>query len=332
MSTSPQTLHRKRVVILDRGYGSYKYEEDVFEAAGFALEVYAGDPQDRDAKLAFAQGAQGLLVRGTIVDGPFLDAVPGVKAIVRYGVGYDNVNVAAATVRGIRVANVSGYANHSVSDHALALMFACARALPLGMQTFKSTYGHAPRLDMMEFRYATLGIVGLGQIGGTLARKARTLFGRILASDPYVSDARFDTLGVAKTDLDNLLAESHVISLHCNLTPETTHLIDRRAFGLMRHRPVLVNTARGPVVDEDALLDALTGDQIHSAGIDVYSEEPPWPRLDALLSHPRAIATGHYAFYSETAMVDLQTRAADNLAALLRGETPPDCLNPEGTL
>lgn len=328
MSSTSTTPQGKRVVILDRGYGLYRYEQDVVEAAGYALEVYAGDPQDLTAKLAFAQGAQGVLVRGTVVDGAFLDAVPGLKAVVRYGVGYDNIDVAAATARGIRVANVRGYANHSVSDHALALMFACVRALPLGQQLFKSTFGHAPRLDMIEFRYATLGLIGLGQIGGTLARKAGTLFGRILASDPYVCDARFEALGAAKTDLDTLLGESHVISLHCNLTQETTHLIDARAFDTMRHRPILVNTARGPVIDETALLDALNTDRIHSAGIDVYSEEPPWPRLEALLSHPRVIATGHYAFYSETAMVDLQTRAADNLAALLRGETPSDCLNP----
>ncbi len=318
----------KRVVILDRGYTSYDCEREILAEAGCTVDIFEGERHDRDGRIAFSQGAAGLLVRWTEIDGPFLDAVPGVEAVVRYGVGYDNIDLAAATARGVRVANVQGYARHSVSDHALALILACARALPLGEALFSETYGHAPRPDLVELRLATLGIVGLGQIGSALARKAQPLFRRIVASDPYIPDAQFEAMGAEKTALPALLESSDVVTLHCNLTDETTHLIDRAAFAHMKRRPILINTARGAVVDEAALLEALEQDRIHSAGIDVYSTEPPPVRLRPLLNHPRVISTGHYAFYSESAMIELQRRAARNLSDLLSGAVPEDCLNP----
>jgi len=318
----------RRVVIIDPGYASYDFERRVLEEAGYRLDVFEGDRHDRAGRLALAQGAEGLLVRWTEVDGDFLDALPGLRALVRYGVGYDNIDIGAASARDIRVCNVQGYANHSVSDHALALMLACARALPLGQRRFLSHYNQPPRDDLFELREATLGIVGLGRIGGTLCRKAQPLFARVLACDPYIPPSRFKELGAIACSLPTLLAESRVISLHCNLTPETTRLIDRNSFAAMRQRPILVNTARGPVVDEDALLDALDEGRIHGAGLDVYWEEPPPADRDPLIHHPRVVATGHYAWYSEAANAELQTRAAKNMVALLRGELPEDCLNP----
>jgi len=319
---------RIKAVLVDSGSLSSENEREIIEQAGFEFDVFEGARDDREGRIAFAQGALGIVVRATVVDAAFLDALPGLKAVVRCGTGYDNIDVPAATQRGIRVANVQGYANEAVSDHALALIVACARGLSLGERLFRETFGHVPRPDIGELRSATLGIVGLGQIGGTLAGKVQALFARVLAYDPYIPKERFRALGAVDTDLDTLLAESHIISLHCSLTDETRGMIDARAFAMMRRRPVFVNTARGQIVDEQALLEALSEDRVHSAGIDVFSEEPPPPALDALLSHPRVIATGHYAFYSENAMVTLQRRAAQNLVALLLGESIPDCLNP----
>lgn len=317
----------QRVVVIDTGYESYAYERTLLEEAGYTLDVYEGNKEDRAQKLAWAEGAIGLFVRWTVVDGEFLDALPSLEAIVRYGVGYDNIDVQAATQRGVHVANVQGYASHSVSDHALALMYACARALPLAPQGLYDSFTQPPRTPMFEFRDRTLGIIGLGDIGGTLCRKAAPLFHRVVATDPYVPDHRFEELGARKVDLDSLLEESHVISIHCNLTEETTHLIDRDAFDRMRKTPILVNTARGEVVDEEALLDALHAGGVHSAGLDVYSEEPPGEPHEGLLNHPHVIATGHYAWYSESATSELQERAAHNMLALLQGTIPEDCLN-----
>jgi len=318
---------KKRVVVIDTGYDSFDQEEEILGRAGYTLDVFPGDRLDAAGKVAFARGAKGLLVRWTTVDGPFLDVVPTLKAIVRYGVGYDNIDVEAAAARGIPVCNVQGYANHSVSDHALALILACVRSLRLGMEQLRPKYAAPPDTHMPELHEMMLGIVGLGRIGGALCTKARGLFRRVLACDPYISDARFAELGAEACSLDALLTASDVVSLHCNLTDETHHLINGSTLDRMRMNAVLINTSRGPVVDEDALTAALETGKVFAAGIDVFEDEPPRSNRDALLAHPRVVATGHYAWYSNRASCELQKRAALNLAAMLRGELPDDCLN-----
>ncbi len=316
------------IAILDTGYKTYTYEKQLFKTHGYDLQLYKGDPLDTSAKQKLARQAVGILIRGTEVDGEFFDSCPQLKAVVRYGVGYDNVNLDHATERGIRVANVQGYGNHSVSGHALALMLACVRGLHLGVRQIHSHFSSPPFEDIFELHDKTLGIIGLGRIGSQVARKAGGLFRHVFAVDPYKSDDFFDMANARRVNLEVLLAESHVISLHCNLTQETRYLINDKAFALMKQRPVLINTARGPIVDEHALIEALNANRIHSAGLDVFEHEPPGPAQQLLLNHPRVFATGHYAWYSETASLTLQRRAADNLIALLRGETIEDCLNP----
>lgn len=314
------------ICAIDGGYKNYDYEIERFGADNF---IFSPDiTLDPDEKIKLARNADGLLVRGSRIDGPVLDRLPKVKAIVRYGVGYDNIDLEACSARGIRVANVQGYANHSVSDHALALMYACQRALFLAPQTLLNDFSNPPRMDIFEFRYSTLGIVGLGRIGGTLASKTVGLFSRVIACDPYIPKERFRTLGVEEADFDELLANSHVISLHCNLTDETRNMISADAFAKMAKRPILINTARGPVIDQSALVRALDDDLVHSAGVDVYATEPPGPKQEVLLNHPRVICTGHYAWYSEAASAEVQKRAADNLYQMLQGKIPEDCLNP----
>jgi D-3-phosphoglycerate dehydrogenase len=316
------------VAIVDTGYKSYAYEKDLFGGMGYELKLFQGERTDVEAKRDLARQAEGILVRDTPLGEETFSRAAGLKALVRYGTGYDNIDVAAATSHGIKVANVGGYGNHSVSDHALALMFGCIRGLPAGEKMILSDFGRPPFQDVFELHDKTLGIIGLGRIGGTFCEKARHLFSRVLASDPYIPDEKFTRHGAEKSDLENLLEESHVISLHCNLTPETRQLINRDAFSRMGKRPVLINTARGPVIDADALLEAADGNRIHSAGIDVYENEPAGERQEALVAHPRIITTGHYAWYSDRSMKVMQQRAADNLAAMLRGEAIEDCLNP----
>jgi len=316
-----------RVVIVDTGYDDYETERQILEGAGYVLNVAEGC-NDRASKMRFCQGAVGLLVRGTPLDGMFMDALPGLRAIVRYGVGYDNIDVDAATDRGIRVANVQGYASHSVSDHALALLFACLRGLLKGHALVQSNYGALPWTPILETHEATLGIIGLGNIGGTLCQKAQGLFPRILAHDPYQPLDRFRRLGAERVELDFLFRQSDIITIHCELNEETADMIDWDAFARMERSPILINTARGAIVDEEALLHALEKGQIRGAGWDVFTEEPPGPESAALLSHPRMVATGHYAWYSRTAEAALKQKAAQNLVSLLQGQLPKDCLNP----
>jgi D-3-phosphoglycerate dehydrogenase len=322
-------LGEKKVYVVDTGYKSYEQERRLLAAIGVELEICPNELQTTADKINFARDGIGLFIRATVVDHAFLKNFANLKAIVRYGVGYDNVDLAAATEKDVRVAIVKGYGNYSVSDHAIAMMYACARALPLGQANLFAAYGKGPRPQVLDFSNKTLGIIGLGRIGGTLCRKARGLFERVLATDPYIAAERFTSLGATSVNLDELLAASDVISLHCNLTDETTGLLDENAFRQMSRYPVVVNTARGPVIDEKALLSALQQDLIHSAGIDVWKQEPPSSdTAKQIIQHPHVIATGHYAYFSDGSIPELQRRAGENMTALLSGKSVDDCLNP----
>ena len=312
------------IVVIDPGYDSYAYEQRLFEENGFVFEVFMGHHHDRESKIAFAANAVGVFVRWTDVDDSFLSQLPKLKAIVRYGVGYDNIDLIATSRHGVRVANVQSYANNAVSDHALALLLGCSRLLSLGQRSLRNNFGKPPAQDVMELTDKTLGIVGLGRIGGTFCRKAKPIFQRILAVDPYIPADRFSLLGARPCDFQTLLKESDAISIHCNLTQETRSLFGSSAFAMMVKRPILVNTARGPIVEIEPLIEALVQGKIHSAGIDVFPEEPPGEHMQSLLSNPRVIATGHYAWYSIRSSQVLQMRAADNLLALLRGDDVED--------
>jgi D-3-phosphoglycerate dehydrogenase len=317
------------IAVLDTGYENFEYEKDLFTSNGFQFRVFPGDNADREAKVDFARKATGLMIRWTEVDDDFLIQTPDLRAIVRYGAGYENIDLRAATASGVRVSNVTGYGNNAVSDHALALIYACARDLMTGTAEIRELFGKPPRDRIFELHRKTLGIIGLGRIGGTLATKAVHLFGEVIACDPYIPAERFDALRTRRVELDELLERSDVISLHCNLTGETTGMMDSAAFDKMKRIPVVINTARGPVIDAEALIGALDRGQIHSAGIDVFNTELPHELPEALLQHPRITATGHYAWFSENSHVDLQRKAADNMLGLLSGQVVEDCLNPD---
>jgi phosphoglycerate dehydrogenase-like enzyme len=317
------------VTVLDTGYDAYDQERSTLAAAGCELRIFPGGRHDRAGKLAFAAGAEGILLRWTLVDEEFLSTLPRLRALVRYGVGYDNVDVPACARHGVLVSNVQGYADHSVSDHALALILACARNLKVGAADVRACYGAPPRPENHDLHDQVLGIVGLGHIGGTLARKARNLFARVLACDPQVPPERFAACGATAADLATLCAEADVISLHCDLNETSRGLIGAAAFAAMRRTPILINTARGEVLDRAALAAALAAGRLHSVGLDVFPEEPPGAEWDALLADPRVIATGHYAWHSVGASRELQRRAGENLVRMLDGERIPDCLDPE---
>ncbi len=188
-------------------------------------------------------------------------------------------------------------------------------------------FGSPPHKRLIEFHDKTLGIVGLGRIGSTLCRKAQTLFRKVLACDPYIPTARFSQFGATQCDLQTLLSESHVISLHCNLTEETQHLIDKNAFRAMKQQPIFINTARGAVIDRVALRHALDAGAIYAAGLDVYENEPPSGLDVQMLTYPNVFGTGHYAWYSDFSSKELQRRAVHNMIALLAGEQIDDALN-----
>lgn len=317
----------EQIVVIDTGYDSYDYERKLFKENGYRLTFCEGTEGDKGRQTEPPGDAVGILVRGSRIGRGELDRMPRLKAIVRYGTGYENIDLEVAKSRGIRVANVQGYASHAVSEHALALMFACVRGMGgSGGWTVHGagSFGKPSRKDVFELHDKTLGIIGIGRIGSHFAMKASPLFKRTIAYDPYQTEDYMKHFGAVKTDLSTLLRESHVISLHCTLTGETRHLLDENSFRIMGQRPVILNTSRGPVVDETALLHALESDQVHSAGLDVFEKEPPDREQSALLRHPRVIASPHVGWYSDHAARELQMRAARNMIALLAGGETAD--------
>ncbi len=198
------------VVIFDSGYKSYAFEKDLFEGNGFKLKIHPTYEGEKSEKIEFAKDADGILVRHTRIDEEFLSKMKHLKAVVRYGVGYDNVDVEACTHFGVKVANVQGYANHAVSDHALALMFACARALWNTKGQITGTFAAPLVTDIFELHDKTLGIIGLGRIGSVLAKKTAPLFKEIIAVDPYKSQKHCNRFAVRKVDLTELLETSDV--------------------------------------------------------------------------------------------------------------------------
>lgn len=316
------------IVILDSGYDSYDFEKSIFTEGDFNLKIHPSYKGDKAGKIDFAREAHGILVRHTVIDAEFLSEMQNLIAVVRYGVGYDNVDVAACTHYGVKAANVRGYANHAVAEHALALMLACTRGLWNPHKQLISAFASPPADDIFELHDKVLGIIGLGRIGSELAHKAAPLFGKIIACDPYKPEEHFRKTGAVRAIFAELIQQSDVISIHCNLTPETRYLLGEEAFAGMHKKPVIINTARGEIISEKALLNALVQGLVHSAGLDVFEDEPVTAAQDALVKHPRTICTGHYAWYSNRAINELQKRATLNLYHLLMGKTIDDCLNP----
>jgi len=265
---------------------------------------------------------------GTAVTDELLSHAKQLRVVGRAGVGLDNVDVDASTRRGILVINAPTANILSATEHTMAMMLALCRNVPGADASVRRGEWKRSKFMGVELSGKTLGIIGLGRIGGTLCGKALGLFRRVLACDPYIPEERFRSLGAVRTSLEPLLGESDVVSIHCNLTDETRFLICERTLALMRPRAILINTARGPVVDEEALVRALESGRLHGAGLDCFWDEPPLANRDRLLAHPRVIATGHYAWYSSASGRELQRRAAENMVAMLEGRIPQDCLNP----
>ena len=327
LRTTTERKDDMEIVILDSGYKSYDFETELFEKNGFRLKIYPEFKGNPSEKRDFAQNADGILVRHTTIDDAFLSEMKNLKAVVRYGVGYDNIDIEACSKYGVKVANVQGYANHSVSDHAIALMFSCTRGMWDTKLQLTQGFATPPIRDIFELHDKTLGVIGIGRIGSIFCIKASHFFKEVLACDPYKPDNHFNQLSVRRVELEELLNESDIISLHCNLTNETKHLLNSDRFLMIKKRPVIINTSRGEVICEKALLEALNSGKIHSAGLDVYENEPITRMQNKLVNHPRTICTGHYAWYSDKASEELQRRAAINLLNFLLGNTVEDCLN-----
>lgn len=296
-------------------------------------QVWEGElPPPRDVLLKELQDVEGLLSLLTDkVDAELMDAAPRLKVISNYAVGFDNIQVAEATKRGIPVGNTPGVLTDTTADLTFALLMAAGRRVVEGADYVRAgkwkTWG--PRLLVGQDIYgATLGIIGLGRIGQAMAKRARGFDMQVLAYDPYPDQEAAQALGVELVELDRLLVESDFVSLHPLLTKETYHMISERELKLMKPTAILVNAARGPIVDHKALYNALKNGDIAYAALDV-TEPEPISTDDPLLTLPNCIIVPHMASASRATRGKMAEMAAANLLAGLRGERLPTCANPE---
>jgi C-terminal binding protein len=249
------------------------------------------------------------------------------RVIVRAGVGYNNVDLKAAGARGIGVCNVPDYGTEEVADHSIMLLLAVARFFRIQDDSVRNgVWDYLTGRQTPRLRGKTLGLVGCGRIGSAMALRAKAFGLDVVFYDPNVPQGLDKALGIRREfQLEPLLEQSHFVSLHCYLDERSRSLIDAKALARMRPGSILINTARGPVVDQEALIAALEAGHLLGAGIDVFEREPLDD--DRLRHHPRVILTPHSAFYSVEGFVELRTKAAEEVRRVLLGEAPRNLVN-----
>jgi glyoxylate reductase len=301
----------------------------------FGPESVIVSPHDRvitrEELLEGVRGVDALLpILTDPIDAEVMDAAgPQLRIVANYAVGYNNIDVAAATARRIPVSNTPGVLTETTADLAWSLLMAAARRLGEGERLLRASEwaGWSPTLLLgVDIHGKTLGIFGMGRIGQALARRARGFDMRVLYFDPTDPEVPAD-LDAVPVDLDTLLAESDFISIHCPLLPETRHVFGAAQFRAMKKTACLINTSRGPIVDEAALAAALQAGEIFAAGLDVYEDEP---RVHPdLLECSNAVLVPHLGSATHETRSRMAEIAARNIVARLRGQTPPNCVNPE---
>jgi D-3-phosphoglycerate dehydrogenase len=308
------------IAIADSVFPSLDSAKEIFSKLD--ATVVLAENSTSAAIIEVARDADALMVTFAQINSEVIACLNKCRAIGRFGIGVDNIDIDAATKAGIQVCYVPDYCLDEVSDHAIALLMSLARKI-----TYSNSLVQAGRWEgkaiapLWRIRGRTLGLVGLGKIPQTLAPKAQALGLSIIAHDPYVSAEVAAALKIELVTFDDLLERSDYISLHAPLTEETENLFSVSAFEKTKPEALLINTARGPMVDEQALADALDAGRLAGAALDVLPNEPPAADCP-LLNRENVILTPHTAFYSEDSLLDLQTKAAMDVASVLTGEAP----------
>jgi D-3-phosphoglycerate dehydrogenase / 2-oxoglutarate reductase len=315
----------RTVLVTDYAWPSLEIERATL--AGVDAQLLVAETGNEDELVALAPRADAILTNWKKVPSAALDAASRCVVVSRYGVGVDNIPVDRATELGIVVTNVPDFCLDEVSDHAMALLLACARrVVGLRESTRSGRWETALAYGTSRLRGQTLGLVGFGNIARRLAPKARAFGLRVVAYTPR-STPGTDGDVERTDDLGRLLAESDYVSLHAPATAETRGLIGESALRAMKPTAYLVNTSRGALVDEEALVRALEEGWIAGAALDVLTVEPG-DAGNPLMSLPNVIVTPHVAFYSEQAIEELQLKAASNVASVLSGTMPATIVNP----
>ncbi|MEW6660875.1 MAG: C-terminal binding protein [Bacillota bacterium] len=321
------------VYVSDYDFADLSIEKSVLEPIG--AEVIGLQCKTGEGLAELARDADVILQQYAKIPRETLAKLKNCKGICRYGIGVDIVDVEAAYEYGMVVTNVPDYCIDEVGDHTLAMGLMLLRRIPMYNKAAKEGRWHWQEAGAPIFRFRTItwGLIGYGRIAQNIARKLQGISISVIAFDPYVSESYMKSTGVKKVDLATLLAEADVVNVMTPYTPETHHLIDERALRLMKPHGVLLNCARGKIVDNKALYRALTEGWIASAGLDDTEEEPAklekWnPRDNPLFSLDNCIITPHVAYISENSLQEARKTAAENAKAVLLGQTPPNLVRP----
>ena len=317
-------MGRFQVVITDCDHSAIK--EEMEEVARIGAEVVLAQVQEEDDVIRSCQEADGLIIQYAILSRKVLENLPKCKVVARYGVGVDSIDLKAATDLGIVVANVPDYCMDEVADQTVSMILALIRKIVFFDKQVKSgQWDFRAGIPIHRIRGKTLGLIGCGKIGVEVAGRISGFGVKVIAFDPYITKA---PEGINLKEFDSVLKESDIISVHCPLNQATRHLIGDREFRKMEKRPIVINTSRGPVVEEEALIRALDQDLISGAGLDVLEKEPP-ASGHPLLSKGNVVLSPHMSFYSEESISELKRRTAKNVADVLTAKWPESVVNSE---
>ena len=303
------------------------FDPETAEAAknDLTLRVEQSTPEDLVANI---QDADGILVQYAQITAEVMDKAPRLRAIGRYGVGVDTVDIDAATARGIAVTNVPDYGTEAVSDHAIGLAVSLARGIPLLDRSIRAgQYDVSLAKPLFQMTDRVFGVLGLGRIGTATARKAAGLGYRVIGHDFGIEPGTRHH-GVEVVSFEELIEQSQVLSVHVPLTERTRGIIGRDQLAAMRSDALLINTARGGIIDTDALVEALRAGSILGAGIDCHEQEP-LPATHPIAALDNVVLTPHAAWYTEQSYVELKRRTLEGVADVLAGRSPQNLLNPE---
>lgn len=316
--------HPYQVIITDCDHGSIEEEREEFRRIG--AELILAQVREEEEIIQTCKEADGLIIQYAPLTKRVIEALPYCKVISRYGVGVDSVDLQAATDYGIIVANVPDYCTDEVSNHTIAMLLSLLRKTVFFDKRVKENkWDFRLGMPIHRLQGKILGLIGCGRIGLEVAKKISVFGVKVIAFDPYLQRVGE---GIELTDLDTLLKKSDFISIHCPLNESTRHLIGEREFKKMQRKPILINTSRGAIIDEKALIHALEQGLVSGAGLDVLENEPP-DIQNPLLKMENVILSPHVGFYSEESIRELKRRTAENVSAVLTGVWPKSIVNRE---
>ncbi|MDO7786042.1 C-terminal binding protein [Desulforamulus aquiferis] len=318
-------MSKPKVYVTDFEFPNLQYEENVI--LPIDAELIGVQCKTEEDIIEKCKDAVGLINQYAPISRKVMEALPNLKVVARYGVGVNTIDLPAATDLGIIAANVPDYCMDEVSDHAMALILACARKVVLmNNEVKKGNWDYKVSIPLYRVRGKNLGLLSFGRIAQALAKKALAFGMNLLVFDPYVPESVAKEYGAKLVSLEELLKEADFISVHSPLTPETEHMISTKEFAMMKKSAFIINTGRGPVIDEEALKQALGEGLIAGAGLDVLEIEPPAAE-NPLLKMDNVVINPHVAWYSVEAEAELRTKTARNVAEVLQGYFPKYLVN-----